>query len=104
MLVIIDAKLCEPPSSVACFRDVTLYSNCFLNASVLVECNKDLRDIYWLWLKRRGAFDFVEDFISPDREKGMLIKQGGNISVDRIIESNLNFIVGRLSAVKGFRR
>ena len=101
MLVIIDAKLSEPPSSVSCFRDVTLYSNCFLNADIVLECNKDLRDLYWYWLKQRGAFDFIKDFISPKQEVGTLIKKGGNISVDRIIESNLNFIVNRLRVFRG---
>lgn len=99
MLVIIDAKLTAPPSSVCCFRDVTLYSNCFLSSQVVVECNKGLRDLYWKWLTSEGAFDFVEDFVNPMQESGMRISKSGNISVDRIIEHNLNFILHRLRAV-----
>jgi hypothetical protein len=99
MLVIIDAKLTTPPSSVSCFRDVTLYSNCFLKSEVVIECNKGLRDLYWKWLKSVGAFDFVEDFVNPLQENGVRISKSGNISVDRIIEHNLNFILYRLRRV-----
>ena len=99
MLVIIDATLTTPPSSVACFRDVTLYCECFLHSEVVLECDKHLRDLYWRWLKSEGAFDFVKDFVNPKQEVGMLISKRGNISVDKIIEYNLNFILHRLRLV-----
>jgi len=105
MLVIIDAELSVPPSSVSCFRDVTLYSNCFLKADVLMECPQDDKDLYWKWLKRKGAFDFIKDIVRPHEEHGFLIKEKrGNLSIDRIIESNLNFILDRLRLVEFFRR
>ena len=104
MLIIIDAELSAPPSSVSCFRDVTLYSNCFLNADVLMECRQDEKDLYWKWLKSRGAFDFIEDIVRPYEERGFLIKnKRGNLVVDRIIESNLNFILNRLRLFEAFR-
>ena len=105
MLLIIDAELSAPPSSVSCFRDVTLYGNCFLKSDVLMECRQSEKDIYWKWLKSRGAFDFIEDIVRPNEEKGFLIKEkGGNLQVDRINESNLNFILSRLRLFERFVR
>ena len=54
--LIVDADLTEPPSETAVFRDVTLYAKVFLNHDVLIECDRDVVDLYWYWLKRRGAF------------------------------------------------
>ncbi len=105
MLLIIDAQLSVPPSSVSCFRDVTLYGNCFLNADVLMECRRSEKDLYWKWLKSRGAFDFIEDIVRPYEERGFLIKESkGNLQVDRINESNLNFILNRLRLLQTFGR
>jgi len=102
MNIIIHAGLSEPPSSVACFRDVTLYSSCFIKADVLVECRKSMIDIYYKWLKEHGAYDFVGQIVRPKEEAGFRIGyKGANLVVDRINASNLNFIVStirRLSA------
>lgn len=102
MNIIIHAGLSEPPSSVACFRDVTLYSSCFMKADVLVECRKSMIDVYYKWLKAHGAYDFVEEIVKPKQEIGFRIGyEGSNLMVDRITASNLNYIVStirRLSA------
>ena len=71
MNLIIDASLSEPPSEVSVFRDVTLYSNVFLNYNILIECDTDMKDLYDYWLKIRGAFDFVDDFVVYDEENGL---------------------------------
>ena len=102
MNVIIEAYLSEPPSSIHCFRDVTLYANCIINKTVLIECEKYKKDMYYKWLKSFGAYDFVEDIISVDKEKGYKIGiNKANIVVDRINESNLNQIISQLSILKG---
>jgi len=99
-LLIIDAELCEPPSEVVLFRDITLYSNCLLGQKVLLECDKEYRDFYYKWLKNRCAFDYVYDFVKPKSEYGISIrtkKEIANIQIESINYSNLNDIIRRLS-------
>jgi hypothetical protein len=70
-----------------------------------MECRQNEKDLYWKWLKGRGAFDFIEDIVRPNEEKGFLIKgDGGNLQVDRINESNLGFVVNRLRLFERFAR
>ena len=97
MPIVIDAALTEPPSSVTCFRDLTLYAKCLIERNVIVECEKEMQDIYWRWLKRYGAFDFVEDLVPPFSLSGFSVRSaGGNITIPLIDEINLNFIRSRL--------
>jgi len=101
MPVIIDANLTEPPSSVTCFRDVTLYVDCFVKKNVVIECEPYMKDLYWRWLKRAGAFDFVADIVEPFEEKDFSIRRRrGSISVDLINEYNLNFILSSLGCLR----
>lgn len=94
MKVIFEASLSEPPSSISCFRDVTLYASCFAKVSVLVECYPDQKDIYYYWLKRNGAYDFVDAIINLDEEVGYKIGiENCNFNIDRIDCHNLNSII-----------
>jgi len=100
MNLIIEAGLTEPPSEVAVFRDVTLYSTVFLDYDVLLECVNDMKDMYWYWLKRRGAFDYVEDFIENGMETGVTIRpHRGTISVKYLRAETLNRIISRLRII-----
>ena len=105
MLTLISAELSEPPSRTTCFRDITLYSVSFLDSEVLLECAAEDKDIYWRWLKRHGAWDFISDIIEPEQEVGVSIRlpQEGSISVPRIGYYNLNTILGRLREQHGTR-
>ena len=95
--LIVDAILTEPPSEHSVFRDVSMYASVFLNFNVLVECNKEDFDLYWYWLKSRGAFDFVEDFVEPNVESGILISCfRGNISIKSLTAETLNCVIGQL--------
>jgi hypothetical protein len=97
VIVSISASLTEPPSSVTCFRDVTLYSHCFLGNENLLECSPDLKDIYWRWLKRHGAWDFVDDIIERNQEHSISIRRKkGSISIPAIEAHTLNFILTTL--------
>ena len=99
--LIVDADLTEPPSETSVFRDVTLYAKTFLDHDVLVECDPDVVDLYWYWLKRRGAFDFVDDFIDVGVELGIRLNSShGTIVVKRLTAESLNFVIGRLSAMR----
>ena len=97
--IIVDAELTEPPSEVTIFRDLTLYAKTFLQYCVLVECQKDVTDLYWYWLKSRGAFDFVDDFVETGSESGVRINSyGGGIVIGRLTAENLNLVVSKLNS------
>ena len=97
MPIIIDATLSEPPSSTACFRDVTLYCNCFIKKNVVIECDPDMKDIYWKWLRKRGAFDFVTDIKDPFSENDISIRPTkATIQVPQIDEITYRFVLARL--------
>lgn len=99
MKLLIDGKLALPPSSVSCFRDVTLYGSVFSQFEVLVEARRKNRDMIWQWLRDQHALDFVSDFVRPTQEHGVSLsyKRHCNICVTRITANNLQFIINRLS-------
>jgi len=95
--IILMGELSEPPSSITCFRDVTLYSSCFLKADVLVECPKGMRDMYYKWLKNHGAYDFVDAIVRADREYGFKIgPKKSNLRVDYLTAHNLDIVIQSL--------
>tara|TARA_X000000950_G_C13821160_1_gene621963 strand:- start:197 stop:505 length:309 start_codon:yes stop_codon:yes gene_type:complete len=102
MNLIINAELTEPPSEVAVFRDVTLYSSMFLEMMVLLSCEDDMKDLYWYWLKNRGAFDFVKDIINEDTLEGGIKMASSNatIQIKYLRAENLNFVINRLNTLK----
>lgn len=98
MNVIFEAYLCEPPSSIHCFRDVTLYTSCFIKRTVLLECEKRDKDLYYRWLKNYGAYDFVDDIVSINKEIGYRVgRKKANLKIERITEHNLNYIINSLN-------
>lgn len=100
MLVSISAKFCEPPSETLCFRDVTLYSSCILGNTNLLECPLEYKDIYWRWLKQKGAWDYIEDIIERNQEMTISIRRKkGSITTPSIRCENLHSI---LAALKGY--
>lgn len=73
MLLLIDGLLTEPPSETTLFRDVTLYATIFKDMDVLIESHPTMKDLYYHWLKSRGAFDFVQDIVEYNVECGISI-------------------------------
>ncbi len=101
MLLLIDAELSAPPSEVALFRDITLFSACFLTKDIILECKHSEQDYYYKWLKRRGSWDFVEDIVKPRTENGISIRiRRGNITVPRINYNNFSSIIDRMQAFR----
>ena len=100
MKVIFEAYLCEPPSSVHCFRDVTLYLSIIKEKDLLVECKRRQVDLYYNWLKKYGAFDFIEDIIPIKAETGYRVGSlDANLKIDRINEYNLPEIISKLKVI-----
>ena len=98
MKLLIDGKLSFPPSEISCFRDVTLYGSVFGNFDILIESRNRNKDIIYKWLKQNGSFDFVDDIVPHNTEKGVSLsyKKRCNICTTRITAKNLNFIISRL--------
>jgi len=102
LILIIESCLSEPPSEISCFRDVTLYAKTFLFEDILLECKEGTRSIYWEWLKRHGAHDYISQLVKEEeREIGFTIKtQQANLVTDKINCNNLNEIVYRLNMLR----
>ena len=102
MILIIESCLTEPPSEVSCFRDVTLFAKTYVFEDILLECRAGTRSMYWNWLKRYGAHDYISQLIKDTEvQSGFSIKaNGGNYTTDRIVCENLNAIVRRLLEVR----
>ena len=98
MKLLIDAKLTEPPSEISVFRDITLYSTTFLNYDVLLECEEDVKDLYWYWLRNRGAFDYVSDIVKIGSETGITIRQQekADIVLKYLRTEQLQLIINKL--------
>jgi len=99
MNLIIEAPLCEPPSEISCFRDITLYGKTFIFDDVLLECPKGTRSIYWNWLKRHGAHDFISQLVKETEGVGgfKIATIQGNYIIDRICCENLPKIITTLT-------
>ena len=102
MNLIIESSLTEPPSSISCFRDVTLYGKTFVFEDILVVCKKGTRSIYWKWLKKHGAHDFISYLLRDDEtENGFLIHtKQGNLITDKIDASNLSKFISTFNKIR----
>jgi len=96
--LIIDSSLCEPPSEIYPFRDVTLYAKTFIFEDVILKCPNGTRSLYWNWLKNYGAHDFISYLIkASDYEPGFSMgPKHANILVESINANNLNFVISNL--------
>ena len=108
MNLLIAGVLARPPSSVHCFRDITLYARVFAELNVVLTCRPHNIDRTWYWLRRHGAMDFVDDIVPRGVESGLMIapETPCNIRVDRLTEPGLNRIINMLSvytADKGYK-
>lgn len=89
MVIIYDCELTEPPSSIHCFRDVTLYSKIFLDCENLIRCPRGTKTLYWEWIKAYGAHDFIDQLIlKNERQEGLTVGKNDDIKYDAINEMN----------------
>lgn len=94
MVIIFDCQLTEPPSSVHCFRDVTLYSEVFLRNENIIKCPSGTRSFYWEWIKKYGAHDFVKGIISNEEDQeGLTIGEGCNINFKILNEISVSQLI-----------
>lgn len=97
MVIIYDSVLTEPPSSVHCFRDVTLYAQIFLEGDNIIRCKKGTRSLYWEWIKNYGAHDFVQGLILEEEyQEGISVGPKKRIGVKYINEFNYGDLINKL--------
>lgn len=69
-----------------------------MKKSVLLECEKKDKDLYYKWLKNYGAYDFVDDIVSIHRETGYRVgRKKANLRIDKINAHNLSYIINNLN-------
>lgn len=99
MVIIYDSVLTEPPSSIHCFRDVTLYVKVFFKEDNVLRCPKGTKTSYWKWIKRYGAHDFIDQLITCEEyQEGVLIGKEGQIVCDALSESNYQGIINLIES------
>ena len=97
--LLIDGNLAFPPSEISCFRDITLYGIVFTRfEDILIEIDRQYKDQCWYWLKQNGAFDYIDDILDFNVERGVTIsdRRRSNIRVSKIWAGNINLIVRSL--------
>ena len=100
MVIIFDCELTEPPSSITCFRDITLYSNVFLKNENLIKCPRGTRSIYWKWIKKYGAHDFIECLLSEgEHQDGFTVGKDGLIKVIKVNEFNYRDVIDNIKLI-----
>jgi len=91
--IIINAQLVNPPSSISCFRTLTMVAHIDLKHTVLLETDFE-KDPYYRFLKKFGAMDFVEDILLTGEETGLRFDTQPRFApshvIDRIDQYNLN--------------
>ena len=106
--LIINACLSEPPTESLYFRYLTLVARKNLDYNVLIESERELKDLYFKFLREKGAMDFENEIIAPeDREDGVRIDISNNYSktiiVGRIDCSNVINLIGQISFFRNLK-
>ena len=101
-LIIVSELTCN---EVLYFRYITMLAKSDLNYDILIESEKDDIDYYFKLLKKKGWFDFVDDFIEPrHRLEGVRIDTGWNypmtVKTDQIICENVASILGQIKSLR----
>jgi hypothetical protein len=102
MLLVIRATLSAPPSSVHCFRDLSLYATTFCKLEVVTCCDIDTKDFYWHWLKRHGAMDFIKDILYFNEITGYVIGDSNlaNFKIPRLDAHSINRTIGKVNELQ----
>ena len=65
-LIIASELTGDPPSEGLYFRFLTMVAKKDLDYDVVIESERENIDIYYKFLKKKGWFDFVDDFVVPE--------------------------------------
>ena len=104
--LIITAELSsDPPSEGLYFRFLTMMAQKELGYDVVLESEKEMVDIYWRFLKRKGWFDFVDDIVVPEwKIEGVRLDMENNypltIQTPYIRCENTPNLLGQIKSIK----
>ena len=87
------------------FRFLTLCAKTDLEYDILIESEKNEIDDYYKMLKKKGWFDFVDDFITPeDNEDGVRVDTELNyprtIKTNKIVCENVTNLLGQIKMLR----
>jgi|TARA_R110000787_G_scaffold29071_2_gene79094 hypothetical protein len=100
--VIVEACLCEPPSEAYAFRYISVALAHDLDLDILIESPADMKDLYWFFLKKLGAYDAITDIVTQEeKEKGVRIYQNEcilpiEIKIQKIVLENQISLINRV--------
>ena len=105
-LIISSTLSSDPPSEGLFFRYITMEAKENLEYTVVIEAEKKAEDYYYNFLKEKGWFDFVEDFVQPEwRVEGVRIDTELNypmtIQVPYIRCENTPNLLGQIKSIRG---
>lgn len=73
-VIIVSSLVTDPPSESLYVRFLTMMVKERIGASIVIEVEKELIDLYYNYLKKNGGLDYVEDFVTPiDSVEGIRI-------------------------------
>ncbi|KRO62100.1 MAG: hypothetical protein ABR82_08935 [Verrucomicrobia subdivision 6 bacterium BACL9 MAG-120507-bin52] len=105
--LIIRGELTEPPTWFPSYRELTMKLKGTVVAVILIESDRNLRDLYWKWTGRNGGRDYVTDLIFSDEyEPGIKLdarqdRLHPTITAERIVPENLALLTERVSRLAG---
>ena len=86
------------------FRYVSMMAKTELDYDILLESRRGEIDFHYKYLKRKGWFDFVDDFILPNQEDGVRLDTELNypmtIKTDRITCENTLNLLGQIKSMR----
>ena len=101
MNLIINADLCNPPTSRLSFRELTFYAHVFCGYSVVLETDNN-KDMYYNYLKG-WPMEFVEDILQVGEESGLRIDAESNYAPTVLADSITSGNVCHLLECLGFK-
>ena len=105
--LIIRGELTEPPTWFPAYRELTMKLKGTVVAVILIESERNLRDLYWKWTGRNGGRDYVNDLIFSDEyEPGIKLdaqhdRLHPTVTAERIVPENLVQLTHRVSVLAG---
>lgn len=103
--LIIRGELTEPPTWFPSFRELTMRLKGSVVAVILIESDRQMRDLYWRWTGRNGGRDFVNDMVFSDEYvPGIKLDSTHDrlhptVTTEKIVPENLDELAGRVAAL-----
>lgn len=106
--LIIAAPLSCPPSESLAFRTLTLFGKNQLSMDILIEVEREFKDVYYRSFRVQGTMDYVKQLITPEEdEQGVRLDLDFNhpltVKTDRVIFNNVMPLLGRIKSLRDLR-